>query len=250
MLHIFTPYIPMRDMYISVIGLISLCLTAIVMLFFTSSPLNANPWWGLLLGASLSALLLGLILSGASLWESEPKPDKAKETEPQSQHENDEYNSAQAMNAFATVTQDLERLGLRPKVEGEAINVTYQGGYFRILPLSEYMLRIVYPCIYIVENERQDILARMLNRVNDLTPIIKLTSGTLTFEGKLAVNAVADMLYIHEDAARAETLCYMMESFFDAQRSLALGMAAAAIEEPEPEISQEISDTLSHLSLN
>ncbi len=248
MQHIFTPYLPIRDTRIPVIGLISLCLTAVVMLFFTSSPLNANPWWGLLLGACLSALLLCLILSVSGLWKSNTGSEKGAKSR-RSQEER-KYDSFRNRNALTTVLHDLESLELRPVMEGGSINVSYHGGYFRIMPLSDHMLRIVYPCIYIVENERQDMLARIINRVNDLTPVIKLTSGHHTFEGKLAVNAVADMLYLPEDSTRTDTLCYMMESFFKAQHSLALGMAAAATEEPEPEISREIRDTLSHLSLN
>ena len=250
MQRIFTPYLPMRDTRIPVIGLISLCLTAVAMLFFTSSPLNANPWWGLLLGACLSVLLLNLIFSVPGLWKSNISSENGSEAEPQRLQEKRKYDSSRHVNALATALHDLESLELRPVMEGESIHVSYQGGYFRIMPLSDHMLRIIYPCIYIVENERQDMLARIINRVNDLTPVIKLTSGTHTFEGKLAVNAVVDMLYLPEDSSRTDTLCYMMESFFEAQRSLALGMAAASIEEPEPEISREIRDTLSHLSLN
>lgn len=243
-----TPYMSIRDSRIPLVGLASLCLTAIFMLIFSATPLQSNPWWGLLLGGCLSALLLSLILSATGLWSRQRAIEEGTYCASCGEESRQEDESVET--AVSLANDDLERLGLRPTYEGDMINVSYQGGYFHIVPLSEHMLRLIYPCIYVTEIDKQDLLTRILNRVNEATPIIKLTAGALTFEGKLSVNAVIDMMYLPEDGNRAETLCNMMEYFFEAQRSLALGMAAADLQEPEPEVSAEIMDTLKHLSLN
>lgn len=146
---------------------------------------------------------------------------------------------------------DMKLLGMEPLEDDSDIVFRFLGGYFRMSDTDRRMVRILYPRVYSAPMEEQNLLARIINRVNGAFPIIKLAATPEQDEECMTVHVVADILYTSRVTERISLLRQVLQICFDAQHALAVGMAAAAAQgELSQDDTKELQGELEDIGLN
>ncbi len=242
----FTSHISRRDSRLMLLLLAGALALVSVMLVFSAADVGANPAHGIIVGAAVTALVFALIATWQRMRMSflgkrvlrlvsatreiaakRPVCADAGNTDKDGELLADEIAEA-----------DLHEMGMDPVRDEQGIFFHFQGGYFRMMDTQEQMVRIYYPCIYSSPVEQQNLLARMINRINGAFSLVKLYAAHGAEDEYVAVHAFADILYTSEIPYRKDLLRQLLQSFFDSQHALALAMTAATAQ-PDGEVMQD-----------
>lgn len=153
---------------------------------------------------------------------------------------------------LSILMSDLTKAGLCPEMEDDVVTFRYQGGYFQVSRTGESMIRVVFPRIYSVAVSRQDLLCRLLNRINTTYAMCKLVAVSSEADMLVEVHGFADIFYRDCFADRLSMLRDVFAIFFDQQRSLSIGMAINEAEELFLRVSPEedSASAYKYISLN
>lgn len=151
-------------------------------------------------------------------------PRSAGYTETDGQPESDTIADTESprLSARELLPRDLKEAGMQPEWDDDTLIFRFQGGYFRAVNLDNEVIRIVYPRIYSVNAASQDLLCRLLNRINSDYALVRLIATAVPEKDDIEVYAFADIYYTDAVSNRMMLLATMLSIFFDAQRSLVL----------------------------
>ncbi|MBD5231523.1 MAG: hypothetical protein HDS66_05155 [Bacteroidales bacterium] len=239
-------------------GLCSAALIILIMLLLPNQVMH-GVGWSIALGVAVSALIFG----GVILFQRVKMKDmlrqmirlskRAEEANERASHliaeeavrmQQMEEKKESELLADDIAQADLTDLAMDPMRDENGFIFRFQGGFFRMTDVNQKVVRIIYPRIYTVPVGQQNLLARILNRVNSAFQLIKLTAVPAAEEGAVTVHAMADILYTSKVTDRRQLLLQLLSTFFDAQHALALSMTAAQLhlepEVPEDEVQVDI----------
>lgn len=204
-------------------------IAAMFVLSLSSRSLAANSACGVACGVIFSLTVLSVIYF---LSQSFNKAEQHQETKDRAANDigdiGNKPDDKAERYAEEIAMHDMQLMGLSPQKDKRGIIFYFQGGYFRMTNLDSSIVRVYYPCIYSVSASEQNLLARMLNRVNSSITLVKLTS-TRGDDDNILAHAFADILYTSSITYRRDLLRQLLMSFFDAQHALAAGMTAATM---------------------
>ncbi len=159
-------------------------------------------------------------------------------------------DSEHKFTARQVLPDDLREAGMQPEWDGDSLCFRFQGGYFRALNVDGEIIRIVYPHMFSLSAPYQDLLCRLLNRINSNYALVKLVAGASPDDGVIEVCAFADLYYPAAVEDRQTLLSELLSIFFDAQRSLVLSASLAADDDDEPYIDGACETAYRDFSLN
>lgn len=190
-----------------------------------SAPEHDASQWGLISGVSLSAIVAGITFGSLQL--RTPHPARAAQKRILAKAHAQACEPKKELMAEDFLYDDLLALGMDPVQDENEIMFRFQGGYFRAVALDHRVIKIIYPRIFRTDVENQNLLSRVLNKVNGSFALVKLTSVPAIEDNDLYVHGFADMLYTSAVSNRGELLSGLLQIFFDAQHALAMAYNAA-----------------------
>lgn len=179
-----------------------------------------------------------------------PMEERCHWNESEPDKDDEPADSSEVRSAREILPADLKEAGMQPEWDEDTLCFRYLGGYFRAVNLDNDVIRIIYPRIYSVSAPYQDLLCRLLNRINSSYGLVKVIATAVPDEDDIEVYAFADIYYTSAMADRQSLLSAILSIFFEVQKALVMSSSVNAVDEDDEDFDTTCETAYRGFSLN